>query len=177
MYARQEARAPMAETYWRMAGARPGFRVAEVGAGPGFFALRYAAFTGPTGHVHATDVSPDALDFLRARLDPVHHAHVTTELLDIQRAPLPDLGFHAVFATDMLHHVDDVPAALASLRQTAAPLVIAEFDPAGPGEDGPPLSERLAPRALHAMLEDAGWRAGKAEALPYEHYALVATPR
>lgn len=174
VWARQEKRASLAQAYWDLANARPGCRVADVGCGPGYFALRFASLTGPTGHVHAVDASAEALEFLREKLDPVHHAHVTTEVLDIERTPLPDLHFHAIFCTDVLHHVDDVDAALRNLRVQKARLVIAEFDPEGPGDLGPPLAERIAPRALVAALRAAGWKHGPTVPLEHEHYAIVA---
>ena len=174
LWARQEKRASLAQVYWDLAGGRPGHRVAAVGCGPGYFALRYAALTGPTGHVHAVDASDAALAFLRGKLDPVHHAHVTTEALDVTIAPLPDLHLQAIFCTDMLHHVGDVEAALRNLRQANARVVIAEFDPEGPGEIGPPLEMRVGAGALVDALRSAGWRPGPAVPLDHEHYALVA---
>lgn len=174
VWARQEKRASLAQDYWDLARGRPGMRVADVGCGPGYFALRFAALTGPTGHVHAVDVSAEALEHLRSRLDPVHHAHVTTEVLDVETAPLPDLHFHAVFCTDVLHHADDPHALLRNLRATRARLVVAEFDPAGAGDIGPPLEHRLAPAALVEALREAGWTPEAPRALAHEHYAVVA---
>lgn len=176
VFRRTEQRAPLAEVYWRLAGGRPGARVADVGCGPGAFTLRYAAMTGPTGLVHAVDASPDALAFLRARLDPVHHAHVTTEMLDAEKTPLPDLHFHAVLLTDMLHHTDAPEKVLANLRATAVRLVIGEFDPDGPREIGPPLEERIHPLDLDAMLRRTGWVPDSTHRLDFEHYAVVARP-
>lgn len=176
MFRRQEARLSLAQDFWDLAGGRPGFRVADVGCGPGAFTLRFAGMAGPTGHVHAVDADADALAFLTARLDPAHHAHVTTERLDITRAPLPALGFDVVFATDVLHHVLDLDAALRNLRQTPARLVVAEFDPSGPGALGPPREMRLAPTELVAALERTGWKPTRTVALAHEHYALVCAP-
>lgn len=174
VWSRQEKRASLAQVYWDLAGGRPGLRVADVGCGPGYFALRFASLTGPTGHVHAVDVSQEALEFLRSKLDPFHHAHVTTEGLDIERAPLPDLSFRAVFCTDTLHHTDDVRAALRNMRVPNARLVVAEFDPDGPGELGPPLAERIPPKVLDAALRETGWKTGPIKKLEHEHYAIVA---
>lgn len=174
MWRRQEARADLAQVYWDMAGGRPGHRVADVGSGPGYFALRFADLTGPTGHVHAVDVSADSLAYLRAKLDPVHHAHVTTEVLDVERLPLPDLHFHALFCTDMLHHVGDLDAALSNLRVGRARLVVAEFDPRAPAEIGPPIEMRLAPDAIERALRKSGWTPGPPRVLGHEHYAIVA---
>lgn len=171
----QARRAPLADAYWRLIGGRPGMRVADVGTGAGWFALRYAALTGPAGHVHAVDADADALAFLRARLDPVHHAHVTLEQLDVERAPLPDLHFHALFVTDMLHHADPARV-LRNLRASRAPALIAEFDPEGEGEMGPPRDMRIGAETVIAALRETGWTAGPVEMLPFEHWALVARP-
>lgn len=176
MFRRQEARLSLAQGYWDLAGGRPGFRVADVGCGPGAFTLRLAGMTGPAGHVHAVDEDAAALAFLAARLDPVHHAHVTTEVLDVSRGPLPDPAFDVVFATDVLHHVRDLDAALRNLRKTPARLVVAEFDPSGPAQVGPPRAMRLAPADVLRALESAGWRPGPVVALDHEHYAIVASP-
>jgi ubiquinone/menaquinone biosynthesis C-methylase UbiE len=176
MFRRQELRGELVARYWDLLGCRPGSRIADVGCGPGYFTLRLAALTGPAGHVHAVDADAAALAYLRARLDPVHHAHVTMEHLDVVHAPLPGLAFDAILCADMLHHVDDVPRALRHLRETPARLLIAEFDPAGAGEVGPPLEMRLAPDALRAALAAAGWRAGDVVALGQEHYAVLSLP-
>lgn len=177
MWERQSRRADLADEFWKLAGGRPGWRVADVGCGPGWFALRYAMMTGPTGHVHAVDTNENDLAFLRQQMDPVHHAHVTTEVLDIERAPLPDLHFHALFCTDVLHHVRDVGQALRNLRASGVRLVIAEFDPRASADIGPPVEERVDPDELSRALEKAGFAPKPWVALKHEHYAIVAPPR
>jgi ubiquinone/menaquinone biosynthesis C-methylase UbiE len=174
MWSRQEKRGDLAPRYWDLVRGRPGFRVADVGCGAGYFSARYAALTGPTGHVHAVDVDEDSLAYLRSRLDPVHHAHVTTEVLDAERAPLPDIHFHALFCTDVLHHVEDIAAFLQNLRVAKAPLLVAEFDPDGPGDFGPDIEARIAPEDLRTALRDAGFTPAAPVALPHEHYAILA---
>ena len=48
-------------------GAREGSRVADVGAGRGYMAIRLAAGVGPSGTVYAVDIAADALKALRER--------------------------------------------------------------------------------------------------------------
>ena len=48
--------------------AEPGKRIADVGAGEGFYSFRIARAVGPTGRVTAVDVSEKYLEKLRARL-------------------------------------------------------------------------------------------------------------
>lgn len=39
-----------------LAAPRPGMSIADIGAGGGFFSLRYAALVGAAGHIHAVDI-------------------------------------------------------------------------------------------------------------------------
>lgn len=48
---------------------RPGMRVADVGAGTGYFALPMARAVVPGGEVFAVDVQPEMLQQLGARLE------------------------------------------------------------------------------------------------------------
>jgi ubiquinone/menaquinone biosynthesis C-methylase UbiE len=48
--------------------AEPGKRIADVGAGEGFYSLRIARAVAPTGRVMAVDVSEKHLEKLRARI-------------------------------------------------------------------------------------------------------------
>src|SRR5688572_28074221 len=70
-----DARRPEPREQWiRMAdifqalGLRDGSRVADVGAGPGVFAVAMARVVGKTGRVFAIDVDEKALELLRQRI-------------------------------------------------------------------------------------------------------------
>lgn len=169
---RQAMRASLADVWWRMAGGRPGARVLDVGCGPGLFALRYADLGGV---VTATDLAEGALRFLDARRAG---RDVATRLHDAEDAPFPERGFDVAFVTNVLHHARRPDRILAHVRDAAATLLVAEFDPDGPGAIGPPLADRVAPPTLAAWLRDAGWAPGPpARGQPYEHYAIVARQR
>jgi len=45
-------------------GLRPGDRVADIGAGPGFFTFPFAAAVGAAGHAYAVDINPHMVDFV-----------------------------------------------------------------------------------------------------------------
>jgi SAM-dependent methyltransferase len=51
-------------------GLHPGARVADVGAGTGYFAIPMAHAVGSRGRVFAVDVQPEMLDQLRRRAEP-----------------------------------------------------------------------------------------------------------
>ena len=52
----------------RLLDVKPGQTACDIGAGPGYFALRLARAVGPRGHVFAVDVEPRMLDVLRDRI-------------------------------------------------------------------------------------------------------------
>ena len=67
--------------------AEPGKRIADIGAGEGFYSLRIARAVGPTGRVTAVDVSEKYLEKLRARIqqDNVTNVDVVVGAVDDPR--------------------------------------------------------------------------------------------
>ena len=101
-------------------------RVLEVGCGTGFFLLNLAQ-AGHIGEATCTDISPGMVARCVAngrRLGIAVHG----EVADIEALPFADHSFDLVIGHAVLHHVPDVPAALAELRRVLRPggrLVIA----------------------------------------------------
>jgi SAM-dependent methyltransferase len=169
LWERQGTRAALAPLWWQLSGAQRGARVVELGSGPGYFALAYADHGAD---VLAVDLSADALAFLEARRAG---RHVRTLVHDIEKGPLPEDGFDAIFLTNVLHHAERPVEMLSNLRHAGRLLVLAEFDPAGPGEVGPDIAHRLAPEEVARMLTATGWRpSAPLRGQPFEHYTIVA---
>ena len=72
------------------AGLRSGERVLDVGAGCGDSTLELARRVGPSGHVHAVDISPMMLDRARERARREGLGNVSFQLADAQvvRSPV-----------------------------------------------------------------------------------------
>jgi ubiquinone/menaquinone biosynthesis C-methylase UbiE len=85
--------------------AEPGKRIADVGAGEGFYSLRIAQAVGPTGRVTAVDVSEKHLEKLRARIqqDKVSNVDVVVGAVDDPR--LPQGTFDAVLIYNAYHEM------------------------------------------------------------------------
>ena len=56
---------------------KPGMSVADVGAGRGELTVALAAELGPSGRVYATDIDPEALEQIRARVAAAELPNVT----------------------------------------------------------------------------------------------------
>jgi ubiquinone/menaquinone biosynthesis C-methylase UbiE len=85
--------------------AEPGKRIADIGAGEGFYSLRIARAVGPTGRVTAVDVSEKYLEKLRARIqqDKVTNVDVVVGAVDDPR--LPQDTFDAVLIYNAYHEM------------------------------------------------------------------------
>jgi SAM-dependent methyltransferase len=156
---------PLADAWWRIAGAGPGTRIADVGCGTGVFAARYAALGAD---VTAIDAQVDALAHVPQdpRLRILAH--------DAERGPLPGAPYEILFLTDVLHHVGSPAALLQNLRASGQVLLLGELDPAGPGHEGLDPAERLAPGTAAAWMREVGWQPGPVlTGLPFEHYAIL----
>jgi ubiquinone/menaquinone biosynthesis C-methylase UbiE len=97
---------------------RPGERLLDVGAGPGFLAAAAAAAVGPTGYVCGVDVSEPLLAYAREQttLPWLEFRHG-----DAAALPFEDGAFDAVVSMQVLEYVPAVDAALAEIARVLRP--------------------------------------------------------
>lgn len=139
-------------------GLGPTSRVADVGAGTGYFAVRIARRV-PEGRVYAVDIEPDMVRHLAERSEREHLAQLTPILATAEDAKIP-APVDVVLIVDTLHHIDDRPAYLAKLRNAlkeGGRLFVVDFKLDAPM--GPPKDHRLAPEAVVKDAEYAGLHA------------------
>jgi SAM-dependent methyltransferase len=102
--------------------AKPGERVLDIGAGPGFLAAELAARVAPDGTVIGTDISESMLAIATARLDSTDSAAETRfEYADACALPFGDESFDAVVCTQVYEYVQDVAKALSELARVLRP--------------------------------------------------------
>jgi predicted methyltransferase len=158
---------------------RPGEVVADVGAGSGYFALRFARAVGDTGRVYAVDVSPDMVRHLNRRLRDAGVRSVFTVLADPDDPLLPDTSVDRFVIVDTWHHVEDQAKYLGLMKKMLKPggqVVHIDFQkrelPVGP-----PPAMKIAREDLVRQMEEAGFRLAAEHAfLPYQYF-LVFTVR
>jgi SAM-dependent methyltransferase len=74
---------------WRRAKLRRGYRIADIGAGPGYASLDLADLVGPTGHVYAVERSRRFLSVLIETMQERRICNVTAEEADLEAGDLP----------------------------------------------------------------------------------------
>ena len=99
-------------------------------AGSGYFTVRLAARVGDAGRVFATDVQPEMLDLLRARLAEKHIGNVTLVRGALDDPKLPANSIDLALLVDVYHEFSEPQLMLRRIRESLKPsgrLVLLEY--------------------------------------------------
>ncbi len=176
VYARQERRAELIADWLNALHLKPGGRVLEVGAGPGFVSFALADRVGPAGIVYALDCSADALAHLRRLQSERGVAQIKPIIADAVVLEPASVSANSALITMVLHHADDPVGILRNvvrLVPAGAPIVIGEFHPEGPCSGGPPRAHRLSPEKIQGWCKQAGLSVVAYRRQTPEHYMVV----
>lgn len=150
----------------------PSARVADIGAGTGYFSTRIAKRI-PEGRLYAADVEPDMVDYLGKRAKRERLANLTPVQSSADKANLPE-PVDVILVVDTFHHIGNREKYFAGLKSSLRPkgrLVIVDFKADSP--DGPPPQYRIPPEKVTKELEAAGYSlVEKHDFLPRQ-YVLV----
>lgn len=108
----------------------PGMTVADVGAGTGYFTVRLAQRVGKTGYVYATEISPEMLRLVDARVTRERLPNVQLKLATATDAKLPARCCDLVLLVDVYHELADPPSVMAGIRRAlkeTGRLVLVEY--------------------------------------------------
>lgn len=100
---------------------REGMRVAEIGAGTGFFSRRIGKVVGPTGKVYAEDIQPQMLDLLKQYTAQEGVQNIVTILGTETDPRLPVHGVDRILLVDVYHEFQKPEPMLAHIRDSLAP--------------------------------------------------------
>jgi SAM-dependent methyltransferase len=100
---------------------RPGVRVADIGAGTGYYTARLARRLGPGATIYAEDVKPDYVKQLEARLRRDGIEGVTVVLGDPNHPRLPPSAIDVAILAHMYHEIENPFEFLYHLRPALAP--------------------------------------------------------
>jgi ubiquinone/menaquinone biosynthesis C-methylase UbiE len=154
-----------------------GSRVADIGAGAGWFTIRLARRVGPNGIVYAEDIQRQMLEAIRRRVVKEGLQNVQTRLGEPSNPNLPAHTLDAVLVVDVYPEVEDRVTFLKNLAASLKPtgrIGIVNYKP-GQGGPGPAPEEgvRVERATVEADAQAAALRVLAHETfLPYQ-YLLV----
>lgn len=152
--------------------------VCDIGAGPGYFALRAARAVGPTGHVFAEDVEPTMIGALRDRVGRARLTNVTPILGLLDDPLLPAKACDVTLIVNTYHHFPNGTLFLRRLVRSlkaGGRIVNVDFH-RRETPHGPPVQRRVSRESFLLDARRAGLRlVGEEKFLPYQ-YVLILQP-
>lgn len=121
---------PVTEAMFDLARLKAGDRVVDLGAGAGEPSLSAAERVGPSGHVVATDISSNILEFAAQIARERGLANFETRVMDGEKPDLPHDAFDVVLSRLGLIYFPDRDGALRSalrMLKTGGSVVLASF--------------------------------------------------
>jgi ubiquinone/menaquinone biosynthesis C-methylase UbiE len=123
MFSSEATRDRIGETQqvFRSIGLKAGMRVADIGAGAGYYVVRLSPVVGPSGVVYAQDIQRSYLEELRGRVERTGLKNVKLILGQADDPRLPKDGVDAALMVHMYHEISQPYATLHRLAHSIRP--------------------------------------------------------
>ena len=156
-------------------GLKPGMKVADIGAGTGYFALRLARAVGAEGRAYGVDIEPGMVQHLERRAREEKLPQLTGVLGAAEDPRLPE-AVDLVFLCNTYHHIEQRTAYFRRVRsriRDGGRIAVVDFK-MGEIPVGPPESMRVTPAGLDRELVAAGYRRVTLDetTLPHQYVAI-----
>jgi SAM-dependent methyltransferase len=156
-------------------------RVADIGAGTGFFTKQLAMAVGQQGRVYAVEIEPTLIAHIDGREDlDLYRDRVVTILGEPDDPGLPAGELDVVMLVNTWHHISGRTDYMKRLQQSLngdGRVVIIDWN-AGDLPMGPPPEQRLPRQTVVDEFEQAGWTFDTESAmLPYQYFFVFEPPR
>lgn len=109
---------------------QPGDRIADLGAGSGYFTFRLAEAAGKGGKVYAADVDAAMLEALKKDIETRKAKNIETILGEKTDPKLPRGGVDLIFLCNVYHHLENQAGYFKNLKKYLRPkgrIVIIDF--------------------------------------------------
>lgn len=141
---------------------RSGMRVADIGAGTGFFTLMFAKTVGPEGKAYAVDISSSFIYAIGQRAREAGLGNVAGVVNNQQSVKLPAEAVDLAFVSDTYHHFEYPQTTLVSIHKALKPtgeLVVIDFKKI-PGLSSPWVMNhvRAGKKGVIKEIESAGFK-------------------
>lgn len=150
---------------------KPGMKIADIGAGTGYFSLRLAKTPGVS--VFAVDIEPKMVDYLKTRAAAEHASNITAVQAGAASPNLPE-AVDVVLVVDTYHHLPNRPAYFRELRKSLKPggrVAIVDFRKDAPA--GPPAHFRFTPEQVRHEMTQAGYQLESSHDFLPRQYFLI----
>lgn len=135
-------------------GIEAGSKVADIGAGGGWFSAIASSRVGADGVVYAVDISKDSVDYINKRIEKENLTNIETILGEFDDPKLPEKAVDAVLILNTYHEIAEPVVFLKNLRKgLAQSALVGIIDRKGDGGDHGIDSDVVKTEAARAGFE------------------------
>jgi ubiquinone/menaquinone biosynthesis C-methylase UbiE len=151
-------------------GVTPGMKVAECGAGSGFYTIPLARMVGEKGRVYVVDIQASLLDRIKttARREGLNNLdYIHGDLEAAKGTHLADNGCDAALVSNVLFQVDNKPAVVSEVWRIVKPqghVAVIDWTDSFSG---------MGPSAQHVVTEEAAKKLFESKGFSYSHKITV----
>jgi ubiquinone/menaquinone biosynthesis C-methylase UbiE len=163
----------------RYIGINEGDRFLDLGCGNGYFSIAASQVVGKDGIVYAFDVDEDSIAQLKKEMADRKLNNIEASVVDItKKLPLADESISLAFMANVLHGLVENDEADGTLKEIArvtaqnSKLAVVEFKKQD-SPMGPPLSIRLTPEDVEALVQGYGFSKESVQEVGPYHYAII----
>lgn len=109
---------------------KPGMKIADVGAGSGYFTFRLAKLVGAEGKIYAVDIQPEMLAIIKKRMAKDKVKNVIPVKGDVDNPRLPPAALDLIIMVDVYHefsHPHEMIKELVDSLKVGGKLVFVEY--------------------------------------------------
>ncbi len=178
---RASERKSMPDTVIKSLGLSSGQKVADIGSGGGYFALRFAQIVGKSGKVYAIDTDKKLLDYVRRQGAATGLPNLRAVPADDFSSSVPPGSLNLVFVRNVYHHLDDPVGYFTEMRKYLKPegkVAIIDYKGDTPGFSFYKLFKHsVSPKEVAEDMAGAGYVLERSFDYLPEQYFLEFKPR
>jgi arsenite methyltransferase len=157
-----------------------GQKIADIGAGGGYFSLKFAEAVGKQGVVYAVDIDPGKIDFIRKSAAEKRLDNVQAVLADEESVTLPE-KIDLIFLRNVYHHISNRVKYFAKLRESLEPdgrIAIVEHNKGGRFSFHRIFEHRVTRETIVEEMTKAGYSIAESiDFLPEQSFTIFSLKR
>jgi arsenite methyltransferase len=158
---------------------KEGETIADIGAGSGYFAFRFARKVGSSGRVYAVDINPDMILHMNRLIRDMKLKNVVTLLSEPNDPLLPEASIDRFFICNTWHHIENRNQYIKLMKKmlkAGGQIIVLDYKreqlPVGP-----PPGMKLAREEVIREMNSGGFILAEEHTfLPYQYF-LIFAPR
>ncbi len=155
---------------------KPGQSIADIGAGGGYFSLRFTEVVREKGKVYSVDTNPEFLKFINNSAEEKGLNNVLPILTQEDRLDLPEKSLDFIFMRNITHHISDRANYFRNLKDFLKPegkIIIIEYKKGKFFTFRGIFGHDVPKEIIIREMEDAGYLLEKEfDFLPEQHFTI-----